>query len=82
MIDSCRDFVELSGKAGDVFLAHPYMLHAESRNISGPPRFFTVRMVELNEPMKFNRKGGDPFSLVELSVLNALEVDRLDFKRK
>ena len=80
--DDFKEVVELTGSAGDVVLVHPYMIHAESRNIQGPPRFFTVRGTELLEPLNFNRKDPKEFSPVESAVLNALGAKRLDFKRK
>jgi hypothetical protein len=80
--DGFKEVVELAGSAGDVALVHPYMLHSESRNIHEPPRFFTVRAMDLREPLNFNRKDRKKFSPVESVVLNALGVDRLDFKRK
>jgi hypothetical protein len=82
MFPSFKRVVELTGKTGDVVLAHPYMLHSESRNIFERPRFFTVRGLDLRAPMNFNRKDKKDFSLVETAVLNALGVERLDFKRK
>jgi len=82
IIRSCREFVELTGKAGDVVLAHPAMIHAESDNVSGEPRFFTVRILELAEPMNFNRADKKDFSLLESVVLRSLGKERLDFKRK
>ena len=79
-IDQCSDFRELTGKAGDVVIMHPYMLHASSQNHSGNVRFITNPPVALNEPMNFNRENVDDFSPVEQVVLNALGVERLDFK--
>jgi phytanoyl-CoA dioxygenase PhyH len=82
MVADAEEVVELTGKTGDVVLAHPFMLHSESRNIAAPPRFFTVRGVDLGERLNFNRGAKNEFSLVETAVLNALGVERLDFKRK
>jgi hypothetical protein len=82
IVGSCREVVELTGSAGDVILVHPNMLHSESRNVAGPPRFFTVRIVELNEPLRFDRGDRAGFSPVEAVVLKSLGVERLDFKRR
>ena len=82
LFESCKEFVELTGKTGDVVLVHPFMLHSESPNIAGAPRFFTARVVELNERLNLNREKKSEFSLVETAILNALGVKRLDFKRE
>jgi hypothetical protein len=79
LIGQCRDFVEMTGKAGDVVLLHPYTLHATSQNVLGVARIITNPPLALREPMNFNRPDPDGFSLVEQAVLRALRVDRLDF---
>mgnify|MGYP002850772050 FL=1 len=79
MIDQCERFEKVTGEVGDVFLIHPYMLHAASSNPSGRARFITNPAVSLNEPMCFNRPDGD-YSLVEQVVLNALGVESLDWE--
>ena len=80
LIHQCSDFVELTGRAGDVVLLHPYILHSSSNNPSGRPRFITNPNVTLAEPMNFNRDDPADHSLVELAVLRALDVERLDFR--
>ena len=80
MIDQCQDFLEVTGEAGDVFLLHPYMLHAASQNPSGVVRIITNPAVSFKEPMNFNRSNPDDYCLVERTVLRALSVDQLDFK--
>ena len=79
LIHKCGSFEEITGKIGDVFLIHPYTLHAASGNPSGRARFITNPAVSLNEPMCFDRPDGD-YSLVEQSVLNALDVPSLDWE--
>ncbi|GIK67231.1 MAG: hypothetical protein BroJett018_50250 [Chloroflexota bacterium] len=79
-IYECKDFRELTGKAGDVVIMHPFMLHASSQNHSGKARFITNPPVALKAPMNFNRDNVDDFSPVELAVLKALGVERLDFQ--
>jgi hypothetical protein len=79
LIHECERFGEITGEVGDVFLIHPYALHAASGNPSGRARFITNPAVSLNEPMCFNRPDGD-YSLVEQAVLNALSVESLDWK--
>jgi hypothetical protein len=80
LIRQCRCFEECTGETGDVFLLHPYMLHASSQNASGIPRFMTNPCLALREPMNFNRADPDDFSPIELAVLRGLGVERLDFK--
>ncbi len=80
LIAQCHDFVEATGKAGDVYLLHPYVLHAKSQNLLGLPRMITNPPVHLLEPMDFNRPDPADFSPVELAVLRGLGVERLDFR--
>jgi phytanoyl-CoA dioxygenase PhyH len=79
LIGQCRDFVEMTGEAGDVVLLHPYTLHATSQNVLGVSRIITNPPLALREPMNFHRPDTDDFSLVEQAVLRGLGVGRLDF---
>jgi hypothetical protein len=79
LIGQCRDFVEMTGRAGDVVLLHPYTLHATSQNVLGVARIITNPALALREPMNFNRTDPGDFSLVEQAVLRGLGVERLDF---
>jgi hypothetical protein len=76
----CRDFIEVTACAGDVYLLHPYVLHCVSQNHRGVPRIITNPPVALREPMHFNRDDPGEFSPVELAVLQGLGVERLDFR--
>lgn len=80
LISKCTDFREITGKAGDVVLLHPFMLHASSQNHSGEPRFITNPLVSLKQPMQFKRAKSDEYSLTERAVLSALNVDYLEFE--
>ncbi|MDA0710400.1 MAG: phytanoyl-CoA dioxygenase family protein [bacterium] len=80
LIDQCSHFVEATGKAGDVYLLHPFILHSASRNPSGRARFITNPAVSFEEPMNFNRKDPAAYSLVERAVLRALGVEDLNFQ--
>jgi hypothetical protein len=80
LIHECEQFIEVTGSAGDVFLLHPFILHASSQNPSGRPRFMTNPTVILKEPMDFNREDPSEISPVERVVLNALGVERYDFQ--
>ncbi len=76
LIAQCRDFRAATGKAGDVYLLHPYMLHASSPNRSGIARFITNPPVHFLTPMEF----APPRSPVEQAICRALDVERLDFR--
>jgi hypothetical protein len=76
LISQCDDFAEAMGRPGDVVLLHPFVLHAVSQNHRGP-RFITNPPIALREPMRFDRPDPSP---VELAVLNALGVERLEFR--
>ena len=78
-VAECSQFAEATGEAGDVFLVHPFTLHATSQNILRRPRIITNPTLVLKEPMKYSRPDGN-YSLVEQRVLNSLGVDQLDFK--
>ena len=80
LIAQCHDFVEATGEVGDVYLLHPYVLHAKSQNSLGIPRLITNPPVHLREPMNFNRPDPADFSPVELAILRGLGVERLDFQ--
>ena len=80
LINQCNHFVEATGQVGDVYLLHPYVLHAKSQNHLGIPRLITNPPVHLREPMNFNRPDPADFSPVELAVLRGLGVERLDFQ--
>jgi hypothetical protein len=80
LIHQCREFVELTGKIGDVALIHPYVLHASSQNHSGKARFITNPPITLKEPMRFDRENPADFSPVERAILRGLGVERYDFR--
>jgi hypothetical protein len=80
MIQQCHEFVETTGKLGDVVLLHPYILHTVSQNHRGTARFITNPPITLKEPMNFNRENASEYSLVELSILRGLGVEKLDYQ--
>lgn len=79
-IHECKEFVELTGKIGDVILMHPLMLHSASTNYTRIPRLITNPPVSLREPFNFARDDPEEYSLVERKTLKVLGVERLDFK--
>lgn len=78
LIGQCSHFAEATGKVGDVYLIHPYLLHASSRNALRLPRLITNPAVSLTEPMCFDRPDGN-YSLIEQAILDGLGRDRLAF---
>lgn len=67
----CDDFVEVTGKTGDVFLLHPLMMHSFARNRLRRLRVITNPPVHFREPQRFYRPDGR-YSLVERATLRAL----------
>ncbi|EMD37741.1 hypothetical protein CERSUDRAFT_65344 [Gelatoporia subvermispora B] len=76
-VQSCKEFVELTGETGDVILLHPFMPHSASKNHRRIPRFITNPPVTLKEPLNLNRANPSDYSLVELKILKTLGVDSL-----
>lgn len=79
LLAECHDFREATGEAGDVYLLHPYMLHAVGQNVLQRPRAITNLCYELKEPMILDRPDSD-YSPIEAAVLRGLGVDHLDFQ--
>jgi len=80
LISQCAEFEEVTGKAGDFVICHPFMLHASSQNVIGKPRFMSNPPIVLKEPMNLNRANPEDFSLLERATLHYLGLERLDFK--
>jgi len=79
LVKKCNEFMECTGKCGDVYILHPLLLHSASRNSLGIVRVITNPRVSLKDPFCFNRPDGD-YSVVEKATLNAMGVSSLDFK--
>ena len=79
LVEQCERFQELTGEVGDMAILHPFMLHRACLNPSPRPRFIANAALVLREPMQFNRQSNAAFSLVELAVLRALQVNQLSF---
>jgi hypothetical protein len=63
-----RSVVEAQGRAGDVVLVHPFLLHVGSMNTGERVRFITNPCITLKEPMRLD----DPPSPVERAIVAAL----------
>ncbi len=78
ILAACADFRPLTGRQGDIVLAHPFLLHTASVNVLPAPRVISNTSVMLRAPMRFD--GADGTSPLERSILAALAVERLDFE--
>jgi hypothetical protein len=79
ILAQCHDFVELTGKAGDFVILHPYMVHASSQNVLGIPRWMSNPPIVLKEHMNLNRPNPADYSLLERATLHYMGLDRYDF---
>jgi hypothetical protein len=79
LLSQCHDFREITGKAGDFYVLHPYMMHAVSQNRLRKPRAICNILYVLNEPMDFNRPNPADYSPVEAAILRGLGVSHYDF---
>jgi hypothetical protein len=66
------NFRELTGSAGDVVLAHPFLFHTRGCKRHGPPRILSNVEAPLREPMCFERADGS-HSVLEDSIRLALD---------
>lgn len=80
MKNQCSDFEEATGRAGDVFLMHPFLLHSFSINWTRNPRVITNPPTHLSEPMQFNRENPADQTVVERAILNGLGVESTNFE--
>jgi hypothetical protein len=63
------NIIEVTGKAGDVILMHPLMLHARSTNLSeNTIRILCHPSISLKQPMNFNKELKD-LSVLERSIV-------------
>lgn len=67
------NFTELTGAAGDVVLAHPFLFHTRGFKHTGPPRFISNTEAGLREPLRLHRADGSAYSVLEESIRAALD---------
>ena len=65
--------VQVTARAGDVLLMHPFTLHGSSSNITKQVRIAANRPISLFEPMNFCRPDSNMYSPVEWAVIGALD---------
>jgi hypothetical protein len=66
------NFHEITGSAGDVVLAHPFLFHTRGIKHTGPPRIISNTEAGLREPMVLTRAPGTGYSVLEESIRKAL----------
>ena len=66
------NFHEITGQAGDVVLAHPFLFHTRGYKHGGPPRIISNTEAGLREPMNLRRANVADYSPLEHSILQAL----------
>lgn len=66
------DYVEVCGRAGDVYVLHPLMLHSATNNELRNVRIITNPPVSLKEPFQFDREDEGHYSIVERTTLRML----------
>ncbi len=63
--------VETTGRAGDIYLCHPFLFHAAAPNTLRQPRFMCNRTTPLDRRLDVRRENPSP-TLVEQAIINAL----------
>ena len=61
-----------SGRAGDIYLCHPFLVHAAQANHGTRPRFIGQPAILANYPYRFDRPAAE-LSPVELTIRRGLE---------
>lgn len=70
--DPIGNFHEVNGRAGDVVLAHPFLLHTTGFNCIGPPRIINAIRLRALSPLRLDGPNDNP-SPFELSIRIALK---------
>lgn len=66
------NFQEITGAAGDVLLAHPFLFHSRGVKRYGLPRFISNTEAPLREPLQLVRPCPSEYSVLERSIIQAL----------
>jgi hypothetical protein len=64
--------IQVTPRAGDVLLMHPFTMHASSSNVTTKVRLAANRPISLFEPMNFHRIDSTSYSPVEWAVISAM----------
>jgi len=73
--DPLGNFHEVTGAAGDVVIAHPFLFHTRGMKHFGPPRIISNTEAGLLEPMNLARSDPSQYSILEHSICKALAED-------
>jgi ectoine hydroxylase-related dioxygenase (phytanoyl-CoA dioxygenase family) len=66
------NFHEVTGSAGDVVLAHPFLFHTKGMKHTGLPRIISNTEAGLRQPMTLAGAPGTDYSILEQSIRRAL----------
>jgi hypothetical protein len=69
------NFREVTGRAGDVVLAHPFLFHTRGIKHRGPPRIISNTEAPLWEPLDLDRPDPADHSVLEQSIRQALRAE-------
>lgn len=72
-----NQIVHATGKAGTVYLCHPFLAHAAQRHCGKNPRFMAQPALPTNKEFDLHRIDGD-YSPVEQAIRNAIGRDNTD----
>jgi len=61
-----------TGRAGDVYLCHPFLIHAAQRHRGTTPKFMAQVALEAIDPLELDRRDGD-YSPVEVAIRRGLD---------
>lgn len=78
IVSACRDFRALTAPQGTIVWAHPFIVHSASVNATNSMRIISNTSVMKREPLRFSGPG--PRTLLEKSVLAALNLSELEFE--
>lgn len=70
-----------TGKAGTVYLCHPFLVHAAQAHHGANPRFMAQPPLHPAEPIQLNRADGD-YSPIEIAIRSGAELNTADFNVK
>jgi hypothetical protein len=67
------NFYEVTGAAGDVVLAHPFLFHTRGMKHCGPPRIISNTEAPLRRPIRVDGAQADGLSTLERAIVQALQ---------
>jgi ectoine hydroxylase-related dioxygenase (phytanoyl-CoA dioxygenase family) len=70
-----RPLAYATGRAGDVFLCHPFLVHAAQAHHGSRPRFLAQPPLHPSSPLQLERADGD-YSPVERAIRRGLGLPR------